>query len=351
VLELFAERRDEHPKTKPKMARARIAVTAGAKMARALTRRGIGEFPEDGRMARAGGAWKIVWVAAPGFAGEHGEGEGFFCVAGNAEFIGGNDFQRRQQGGEIGDEQWIARAAAGDDEFVHARAWEDEIPESASDGDGRECRDRVNQIVGAHAAAFRCRDETRDIRRAEFLAAGGFRRGFAEERMREEIVQQFRHETASAGELRVAVVAEATASEMRGEGIDDHVAGAGVESEDIFPGRGRGNHGDVGDAADIESDTAAARMTVEKIIDERHERRSLTSRGHIGGTKIGNRCDASALGDDGRLGELESGRDAGAEELAWRALMIERLAVRADQGDAARRNAKFAAGAQRGGGE
>src|SRR5579864_7726075 len=110
---------------------------------------------------------------------------------------------------------------------------------------------------------------------------------------------------AAASELRVAIVTQAATSEVRGERVDDHVAGTRVEGEDIFRLRGGGKHGEVGDASDIEGDAAAARIAIKKIVDEGNERRALASCGDVGGTKIGDGGDAGALGDDGGLGELK----------------------------------------------
>src|SRR5579864_8115356 len=150
----------------------------------------------------------------------------------------------------------------------------------------------------------------------------------------------------AASELRVAIVAQAAASEMRGERVNNHVAGTGVESEDVFGLRSGGEHGEVGDAADIQGDAATARIAIKKIVDERHERRALASSGDVGGTKIGDGCDAGALGDDGWLGKLKSGGDARAEKHAGRALMVESLAVGADERNATGRDAELATGAQ-----
>src|SRR6185437_1906117 len=136
---------------------------------------------------------------------------------------------------------------------------------------------------------------------------------------------------AAASELRVAVVAQAAASEMRGERVDDHVAGASVKSEDVFRLRGGREHGEVGDASDIERDAATTGIAIKKVVDEGNERRALASGGDVGGTKIGDGGDAGAFGDDGWLGKVKSGRNARAEKWAGRALMVERLAVRADE--------------------
>src|SRR5690348_5523844 len=79
--------------------------------------RRIGYFAKDGGVVRAGGAGKIVGALAECFVGENGKCESLFGVSGNAESVGGNNFERRKERGEIGDEQGIARAAAGEDEF------------------------------------------------------------------------------------------------------------------------------------------------------------------------------------------------------------------------------------------
>jgi len=116
------EERCEQPEKNPQRMRA------AKKIRRGLTRASIGDFSHDGGMFRAGGGGEIVCLAVPGLVGKHGEGEGFFGIAGDAEFVGGNDFQRGQQGDEIGDEKRISRPASGNDEVTHMRAREDEIP-------------------------------------------------------------------------------------------------------------------------------------------------------------------------------------------------------------------------------
>ena len=52
------------------------------------------------------------------FVGEEGEGEGFFCVGGDVEFIRSDDLDVRNSGGELGKEKRILGAAAGDDELM-----------------------------------------------------------------------------------------------------------------------------------------------------------------------------------------------------------------------------------------
>ena len=75
-------------------------------------------------------------------------------------------------------------------------------------------------------------------------------------------------------------------------------------------------------------------IAIEQVIDERHQRRALPSRGHVRGTEIANRGDAGALGDHARLADLQCGGDPPRPPRALRrALMVNRLAVRADQRD------------------
>src|SRR5690348_7682797 len=274
----------------------------------------IADFAEDGGVARAGGAGEIVCTLMECFVGEDGEAEGFFGVGGDAEGIGGYDLERRKERGEIGDEQRIARAATGEDEFRGALARKDEILNGTRDGSGSEGGRSVNQIVRRNAAAFGESDEASSVLGAEFFAASGFGRGFAEKRMGEELVEKFRLEMAAAGELGITVEAEMAASEMGGEGVDNHVARASVEGDDIARTRVRRNYSDVGDAADVQCDAAKSVVTIKQVINEWDEGSALAAGGHVGGAKIGDGGDAGAFGDDGRLGDLERGGSSSAEE-------------------------------------
>src|SRR5690242_11942675 len=166
--------------------------------------------------------------------------------------------------------------------------------------------------------------------------------------MGEELVQKFRVKMAAAGELRIAVETQASASEMCGERVNDHVARAGVEGGDIAWTSARGDYGDVGDAADVEGDAAEMRVAIKNVIHKWDERGALAACGYIGGTKIGDGGDAGACGDDGGLGDLHGGGSSRAEKGRGRALMIDRLAMRTDERNAARPDAEFFAGAKDG---
>src|SRR5579863_2678176 len=103
----------------------------------------MANFSEDGGMARASGAGQVVGVLLKGFVGEDGEGEGFFGVGWNAKSAGGDVFQRGQKRGEVGDQQRIAGAAPGENEFSDAGVRKNEILDGLGDGGGGKCGCRV----------------------------------------------------------------------------------------------------------------------------------------------------------------------------------------------------------------
>ena len=114
------------------------------------------------------------------------------------------------------------------------------------------------------------------------------------------------------------------ARELERQGVDHHVAGSGVEGDDVF-GRASGrNHRDVGDAADVERDAAAPRVAEEQVIDVGDQRRALAAGGDVARAEIGDHRDAGALGEHGGFADLQS---VGA------AFVIDGLAVAADQLD------------------
>ena len=190
-----------------------------------------------------------------------------------------------------------------------------------------------------------------DITLAVLLAAGGLGRRLAKIFCGEERVQQSGQEMAARSHARVGIIAAAAAREVVHERVDDHVAGAGVEGQDRAGRGGFGDDGDVGDAADVQGGAAAAGVAIEQVIAKGDERRALSAGGHVGGAKIADRGDAGERGDDGGLADLQCGGDVCAEEAGRAALMEDGLAVRADQADAAQRDAEFSAGAQGGFGE
>ena len=58
-------------------------------------------------------------------------------------------------------------------------------------------------------------------------------------------------------------------------------------------------HGDVGDAAEIQRDAAEFGVAIEKIVGVGDERCALAAEGDVGGAEVGDGGDAGAGGDDG----------------------------------------------------
>ena len=64
--------------------------------------------------------------------------------------------------------------------------------------------------------------------------------------------------------------------------------------------------GEIGDAADIQSDAAEFGVAIDDVIDERNERRALAAGGDVGGTEIADRRDSGACCDYCGLADLKS---------------------------------------------
>lgn len=132
------------------------------------------------------------------------------------------------------------------------------------------------------------------------------------------------------------------------EAIDDHIARPGIEGQDLVDCASSGQPGDIANPADVLDGPRFCRMAEEYKIAVGDKRRTLTARGEIGGTEIGDGCDPGALGDDGRFANLQRGRNGGSAETTALWIMPDGLAVRSDQIDRTRRNAMFAAGSEEG---
>ena len=165
---------------------------------------------------------------------------------------------------------------------------------------------------------------------AELFAAGGFGRGLAEELFFEDGAEDGLEDFAAGGDAAVAVVG--LGEELVHEGVDDHVAGAGVEGDDFFLARGGGDDGEVADAADVLEDARAGGVGEEDVVEEGDEGRALTSGGHVGGAEIGDDGDAGGGGDEGGFAELPGAGEAAACVGGGHALVVDGLAVAADEG-------------------
>lgn len=136
--------------------------------------------------------------------------------------------------------------------------------------------------------------------------------------------------------------------EVLDQGVDEHVAGTGVEGEDIGGLGVGGDDGDVGDAADIETDAAKFWMAIEHIVSEGDEGSALAAQGDVGRAKVGDGGDAGKVGDDGAVADLQCRGGFCAEKSCGTALMEDGLAVIADEVDLFWGDAEFLACGERG---
>src|SRR5690242_538361 len=187
-----------------------------------------------------------------------------------------------------------------------------------------------------------------DVSPSVLFAAGGFWRRLPKIRFGKQGVEQGGQKLAARGHLRFGVEGSPARGEMADERVDDHIPGAGIEGDDRLRRGGFGDDGDIGNAANIQDGAAAARVAIEQIIDEGNKRRALAADGHVGWPKITDRCHARDGGDDSGFADLQSGGDPLAEKWTGLALMEDGLAVRSDDAEPARGEAKFLTGAQRG---
>ncbi len=77
-----------------------------------LAWRGIGDFTENGRAARAGGRRKIRGAPMECFVGKQRKGKGFLGVSGNAELRRGQNVDAGKGNRELREDQRVVGTAA-----------------------------------------------------------------------------------------------------------------------------------------------------------------------------------------------------------------------------------------------
>ena len=183
---------------------------------------------------------------------------------------------------------------------------------------------------------------------AVLLAARCFRRKFGKIFVAQERLKQSWKQLSLRGHLRVTIETLSAMREMPHQGIDHHIPRPGVEGEDIFELRACGNHRDIGNSADIQRDAPDSGVPIQQEIDEGHERRALSARGHVRGTEIADRGDPRARGDNRWLADLQRRSNPPSMERRWRSLVKNGLPVRTDHIDLRRSDTKFPTRRQRG---
>src|SRR5713101_1741123 len=131
---------------------------------------------------------------------------------------------------------------------------------------------------------------------------------------------------------------------MMDERIDQHVAGAGVEGEDLRRLRIGGKNSDVSNAAEIERHAAEFGVAIEKIVGVGNEGRTLAAESDVCGAEVADGGNSAAGGDDGGFADLECRGGGPAQKSNGFPLVKDRLSVASDERNAARRDMKTAAG-------
>ncbi len=172
-------------------------------------------------------------------------------------------------------------------------------------------------------------DETLGELASEFFAAGGFGWLAAEKWQAQEIGNDRFENCTRRGDAAIAIVG--LAEESVGHCVDHHVAGAGVESCHLLRRCSGRDCRQVRDAADVLHDAADLLIAIQQVIEEGNQRRAFASGGHVGGAEIGDDRNADTSGEHRALSGLPCDGQLAAKKFRRLALMIESLAVAADQ--------------------
>src|SRR6266849_2106637 len=152
--------------------------------------------------------------------------------------------------------------------------------ESVEGVDDRQCGEegrRADEVVGLGSIAAAEGEELLYAGVAVVLAARGFWRSDRQIGIAQKLVEKSRDTPAFGGEMGVVIESVAPSREMRDEGVNEHVRGAGVEGEDLLRPGGRWKNRDVGDASEVEGDPAKFRMAIEDVVGIGDERRALAA--------------------------------------------------------------------------
>jgi hypothetical protein len=86
--------------------------------------------------------------------------------------------------------------------------------------------------------------------------------------------------------------------------INDHVAGTGIEGNDLVGGASRRNRRDVRDSSDVQCHATGCLIAKEQVVHMRDERRSTSSRRHVARAEIGYNRSTNSFGDHGTVSDL-----------------------------------------------
>src|SRR5262249_39268820 len=137
---------------------------------------------------------------------------------------------------------------------------------------------------------------------AKFLPPGGLGRPAAKESSFQYTLNHVLQDLAGGGDFSVMIVS--SSKQLRRNPIDHHVAGSGIESNDIVRPGIRGNRRKISDPTDILCNSSSFLIPINDVIEIRNKRRTFPSCRHISWTKIRYHRNAHARGDNRRFSRL-----------------------------------------------
>ena len=124
---------------------------------------------------------------------------------------------------------------------------------------------------------------------------------------------------------------ERFSEEFLRDGIDHHIAGSGIEGDNLSFSSIRWDRREVRDAADVLHNASDMSIAKKHVIEEGNQRRAFASGGHICRTKVRDHGSTGSCGDQCRFARLPRGRDLAAQKWTGLALMVNRLSMAADE--------------------
>src|SRR6185503_1134446 len=173
----------------------------------------------------------------------------------------------------------------------------------ARDGGSRE-RAGGPQAVGEREP-IGAGDEAREIAGAELLASRALRRRALEEGLGKEVAEQFLRNAPRPRERSSGVVPRSRGSKRAHDAVEEHVARTAVEGERLIERRSRAKSREIRDAAEIHEHPVPRFRRELVVIEERHERRSLTAREKVGHSEVRDDRHAERRREHGRLPDLD----------------------------------------------
>jgi iron-sulfur cluster insertion protein len=262
------------------------------------------ERAQHARAARPGDGRQVSGARLDVRSRQPGKGERFHLLGRYPQTVARAQHARRTQVRERCHQRRVARAPPADDHVGRIGGMARDRPRNARRG---QCGQR-----GLHAGRGQRRmpgEPCIEPARVEEIAAGALRRRQREERVGQQVVEECLVHAARRGEVPVGI--ERLPEMALRPQVEQHVARAAVEADNLAAAACAGQRGDVGDAADIDHG-ACLRCAEDRSVECRHQRRALAAGGDVARAEIGYDVDAAEFGQQCWRVELDRVAELGA---------------------------------------